>query len=61
MNMNNGSSGSSVTQWANQAMQSAYQQTSQAISKAIRKNRVRLKYGTHVYLVNGNDRKTLKQ
>ena len=44
----------SLTQWAGQALQNAYQQTSNAISKAIKKNRVRLKYGTQVYLVNSN-------
>ncbi len=37
---------------AGQAIQNAYQRTTQAVSKAIRKNKVRLKYGTHVYLVN---------
>ena len=52
MNMNNTSGGSSVSQWAGQALQNAYQKTSNAISKAIKKNRVRLKYGTQVYLVN---------
>lgn len=54
MNMNNGY-GNSITQWANQALQNGYQKVSQAIGKAIKKNRVRLKYGTHVYLVNGNE------
>ena len=51
MNMNT-STGSSVSQWAGQALQNAYQRTSSAISKAIKKNRVHLKYGTQVYLVN---------
>ncbi len=52
MSLNNTSGGTSVTQWAGQALQNAYQKTSNAISKAIKKNRVRLKYGTQVYLVN---------
>ena len=52
--MSNSTSKNSVTQWANQALQNAYQQTSNAVSKAIKKNRVRLKYGTQVYLVNSN-------
>ena len=52
MNLNNTSGGTSVSQWAGQALQNAYQKTSNAISKAIKKNRVRLKYGTQVYLVN---------
>lgn len=54
--MNNASNGNNAIQWANQALQNAYQQTTQAISKAIKKNRVRLKYGTQIYLVNGNQR-----
>lgn len=45
--------GSAVSQMATQAVVQAYQRTTQAISKAIRKNKVRLKYGTHVYLLNG--------
>ena len=52
MNLNNASGGTSVAQWAGQAIQNAYQKTSNAIGKAIKKNRVRLKYGTQVYLVN---------
>ena len=52
MNLNAASSGSSVSQWAGQALQNAYQRTSNAISKAIKKNRAHLKYGTQVYLVN---------
>lgn len=42
-----------LAQMGMQAVQQAYQQTTQAISKAIRKNKVRVKYGTEVYLVNG--------
>ena len=52
MNLNTTSSGTSVSQWAGQALQNAYQKTSNAISKAIKRNRVHLKYGTQVYLVN---------
>ena len=52
MSLDGSSSKASVAQWANQAVQQAYQRTSQAISKAIRKNKVTLKYGTRVYLVN---------
>lgn len=55
MSMNNGSYNNSFTQWGMQAIQNAYQQTSNAISKAIRKNRANLKYGTFVYLVNSRD------
>lgn len=42
---------------ATQAMQQAITRTTNAISKAIRKNKVRLKYGTQVYLVNGNNKR----
>ena len=38
-----------------QAVNNAYQKTSNAISKAIKKNKVKLKYGTFVYLVNGRE------
>ena len=57
MNMNTGTGGNSVSQWAGQALQNTYQKTSNAISKAIKKNRVRLKYGTQVYLVNSKQTK----
>ena len=57
MNLNTGGYGSnSLAQWGMQAMQNAYQKTSNAISKAIKKNKVKLKYGTFVYLVNGNQK-----
>ncbi len=57
MNMNTGSGGNSVAQWAGQAIQNAYQRTSNAISKAIKKNKVRVKYGTQVFLVNSKKEK----
>jgi len=34
-----------------QAIQNAYQRTSNALSKAVKKNKAKLKYGTFVYLV----------
>lgn len=55
MSINNGSYGNTFRQWGMQAIQNAYQQTSNAISKAIRKNKASLKYGTFVYLVNSRD------
>ena len=55
--MNTGYGGNSVTQWAGQAIQNAYQRTSNAISKAIKKNKVRVKYGTQVFLVNSKNEK----
>ena len=57
LSMNTGGYGNnSLAQWSMQAVQNAYQKTSNAISKAIRKNKVKLKYGTFVYLVNGNQK-----
>ena len=54
---NNGSTGNSLTQWGTQAITNAVQKTSNAISKAIKKNSAKLKYGTHVYLINGKEKK----
>lgn len=53
--LENSTDGNSFTQWANQAVQNAYSRTSQAIGRAIRRNKVKIKYGTQVYLVNGSD------
>ena len=55
MNLNQGGYGNSFSQWGMQAVQNAYQRTTNAVSKAIKKNRANLKYGTFVYLVNGRD------
>ena len=55
MSFNNGTAGSSLTQWGMQAIQNAYQKTSNAVSKAIRKNKVKLKYGTFVYIINDKE------
>lgn len=57
MNMSMGSTtGNNLAQWGMQAVNNAYQKTSNAISKAIKKNKVKLKYGTFVYLVNGQEK-----
>lgn len=40
-----------------QAIQNAYQRTSNALSKAVRKNKAKLKYGTFIYLVNGREKR----
>lgn len=61
MNMNTGNYGSSLSQWGMQTVQNAYQQTSSAIGKAIKKNKVKLKYGTFVYLVNGRETRNRQQ
>ena len=56
LNMNTGAYGNSLSQWGMQTATNAYQKTSNAISKAIKKNKVKLKYGTFVYLVNGREK-----
>lgn len=56
MSMNTGGYGNSLAQWGMQAVNNAYQKTSNAIGKAIKKNKVKLKYGTFVYLVNGSEK-----
>lgn len=61
VNMNNGTTGNSFTQWGMQAVQNAYQQTSNAISKSVKKNKAKLKYGTFVYLVNGKEKKSTER
>ena len=57
MSINNGSTGNTFAQWGMQAIQNAYQRTSNALSKAVRKNKAKLKYGTFVYLVNGRKKR----
>lgn len=57
MNMGTTTSNNSLSQWGMQAVTNAYQKTSNAISKAIKKNSAKLKYGTFVYLVNGREKK----
>jgi len=57
MSMSTATTGNSLAQWGMQAVNNAYQKTSNAISKAIKKNKVNLKYGTFVYLVNGREKK----
>lgn len=60
MNMGTSGTGSSLSQWGMQAVQNAYQKTSSAIGKAIKKNKVKLKYGTFVYIVNSKDARSGK-
>ena len=55
--MNTGTTGNGRAQWGMHAVNNAYQKTSNAISKAIKKNKVKLKYGTFVYLVNGQEKR----
>ena len=58
VDMNTTNTGSSFSQWGMQTVQNAYQKTTNAIGKAIKKNKVKLKYGTFVYLINGKDTKS---
>ena len=60
MNINTGGNGNSLTQWGMQAIQDAYQKTSNAISKTIKKNKVNLKYGTFVYIINSKEKRNAK-
>lgn len=57
MNINDGSSTSTTGRWGMQALQNAYQKTANAISKNIRKNKVKVKYGTQVYLINSKEKR----
>ena len=57
MSVNNGNSNNTFSQWGIQAINNAYQRTTNAISKSIRKNKAKLKYGTFVYLVNSREKK----
>lgn len=43
--------GTGIKSWASQAMSNATQKAMSALGKGIKKNRVRLKYGTKVYLI----------
>lgn len=56
MSINDGSSTGSLSRWGMQALQNAYQKTANALSKNIRKNKVKVKYGTQVYLINSKER-----
>ena len=58
-NLTEGNYGSSgFGQWATNAIQQATTRTANAVSKVVKKKKVRIKYGTQVYLVNGrNDKK----
>ena len=60
MDMNTGSNGNSLTRWGMQAILDAYQKTSNAISKNIKKNKVNLKYGTFVYIINSKEKRNAK-
>lgn len=50
-------SGNSLATWGARTITNAVQKTSNAISKAIKKNNAKLKYGTFVYLINSRSNK----
>jgi conjugative transposon TraM protein len=45
-----------VEQFAYGALQDVYRSTTQAVSKTIRQNKAKLKYSTHVYLINNDEK-----
>ena len=49
---NTTTTGNSLASWGAQAISNAVQKSSNAVSKAIKKNKVKLKSGTFVYLIN---------
>lgn len=58
MNLNNNSGGGNMLQqWGMQALNNAYQKTTNALSSSVKKNKAKLKYGSFVYLVNGREKK----
>ena len=57
MTINDGSTTSTTGRWGMQALQNAYQKTANALSKNIRKNKVKVKYGTQVYLINSKEKR----
>lgn len=56
MSMSSTGTGDMLEQWGVQALNNAYQKTTSALSKAVRKNKAKLKYGTFVYLINGREK-----
>lgn len=57
MTINDGNdNSSSLSKWGIQAVQNAFQKTTSAISKNIKKNKVKIKYGTQVYLINSKEK-----
>ena len=49
-----GTGGTGIKSWASQAMSNATQKAMSALGKGIKKNRVRLKYGTKVFLIDSS-------
>lgn len=51
-------SGTGIKSWATQAMTNATQKAMSALGKGVKKNRVKLKYGTKVYLVDSSSNRS---
>ena len=52
-----GSSGDMLKQWGMNALNNAYQKTTNAIGNAVKQNKAKLKYGTQVYLINSKEKR----
>lgn len=52
--VDNTTTSTGIKGWANQAVQNASQRMMNAVGKAVRKNKVKLKYGTLVFLIDGS-------
>lgn len=52
--IDNSNASTGIKGWANQAVQNASQSVVNAVGKIVRRNRVKLKYGTLVYLIDGS-------
>lgn len=57
MTLSDGTSGNNFSSWGRQALQNAYQKAANAVSKNIKKNSVKIKYGTQVYLINSKEKR----
>ena len=59
--LDNSYGGNGIKGWASQAAQNASTKVMSTIGKFIKKNRVKLKYGTKVYLVDGSAQERAKR
>ena len=58
MSLSQGSSGRDMIRtWGMNALNNAYQKSTNAVSQSIKQNKAKLKYGSHVYLVNGREKR----
>lgn len=59
--IDNTNASSGIKGWANQAIQNASQSVMNTVNKIVRRNRVKLKYGTLVYLIDGSQQEKRKE